>query len=164
VSCAFAETVPAAATTPSDKARRTADDNLFTSSLITLSNVRVVYNRSGTDSGQVPSWNGQNGTPKAMAVIDTNNICLTWESLAQALGKRLKTRRDWVYDRKKPANKCRAELQRVACRKPGVRASGRGVAGICRLQILMILHVGNARLIGVNLVRGGISQCRQIAG
>ncbi len=38
----------AAATAPSDNARRTADDNLFTSSLITLSNVRVVYNRFGT--------------------------------------------------------------------------------------------------------------------
>src|SRR3954466_8320680 len=87
-SCAIAVVVPAAATAPSDKARRTADDSLFTSSLITLSNVRVVYNRFGTSSFLERPIKG---TPKTMAVVDSNNIFLTWESLLQTCNKRLKS-------------------------------------------------------------------------
>src|SRR3954464_10887937 len=47
-SCANAATEPTEATAPSDNARRTADDNLFTSSLITLSkHVRLFVRISG---------------------------------------------------------------------------------------------------------------------
>ena len=35
-----------------------------------------------------------------MAVIDTNNICLTWESLSSPSGKHLKTTGDSVCDEK----------------------------------------------------------------
>ena len=42
--------VVAVAATPKDKAKRTADESLFASSLITLSNVRLVQNGSGRSS------------------------------------------------------------------------------------------------------------------